>query len=51
MLYCRGNPEVLGHPQLAIVGARAATRGGRERARAFARVLAECGLAITSGLA
>ena len=51
VLYCRGNPEVLGHPQLAIVGARAATRGGRERARAFARVLAECGLAITSGLA
>lgn len=51
VLYCRGNPEVLGRPQLAVVGARAATRGGRERARAFARALAECGLAITSGLA
>ena len=51
VLYCRGNPEVLGRPQLAIVGARAATRGGRERARAFARALAECGLVITSGLA
>ena len=51
VLYCRGNPEVLGHPQLAVVGARAATRGGRERARAFARTLAECGLVVTSGLA
>ena len=51
VLYCRGDPDVLGRPQLAIVGARAATRGGRERARAFARALAECGLVITSGLA
>lgn len=51
VLYCRGNPEVLGRPQLAVVGARAATRGGRERARAFARTLAECGLVVTSGLA
>ena len=51
VLYCRGNPEVLDRPQLAIVGARAATRGGRERARAFARALAECGLVVTSGLA
>ena len=51
VLYCRGNPEFLGRPQLAIVGARTATRGGRERARAFARALAECGLVVTSGLA
>ena len=51
VLYCRGNPEVLGRPQLAVVGSRAATRGGRERARAFARTLAECGLVVTSGLA
>lgn len=51
VLYCRGNPEVLGHPQLAIVGARAATRGGCARARAFARALAQRGLVVTSGLA
>ena len=51
VLYCRGDPEVVGRPQLAVVGARAATRGGRERARAFARTLAECGLVVTSGLA
>ena len=51
VLYCRGDPDILGRPQLAIVGARAATRGGRERARAFARALASCGLVVTSGLA
>ena len=51
VLYCRGDPEVVDRPQLAVVGARAATRGGRERARAFARTLAECGLVVTSGLA
>ncbi len=51
VLYCRGNPEILDRSQIAIVGARAATRGGRERARAFAGALAECGLVVTSGLA
>ena len=51
VLYCRGNPEVLGHLQLAVVGARTATRGGRGRARALARELASCGLVVTSGLA
>ena len=51
VLYCRGDPDVLDRAQLAIVGARSATRGGRERARAFARELATCGLVVTSGLA
>ena len=51
VLYCRGNPLILGRTQIAVVGARAATRSGRERARAFARTLAECGLVVTSGLA
>ena len=51
VLYCRGDVRVLGHPQIAVVGARSATRGGLERARALARELAECGLVITSGLA
>ena len=51
VLYCRGDPGVLDRPQIAVVGSRAATRGGRERARALARELATCGLAITSGLA
>ena len=51
VLYCRGDPGILDCPQIAIVGARAATRGGRERARALAAELAACGLVITSGLA
>ena len=51
VLYCRGDLDILGRAQLAVVGARAATRGGRERARALARELAACGLVVTSGLA
>ena len=51
VLYCRGNVEVLDRPQIAIVGARAATRGGRYRARTLAGELAALGLVITSGLA
>ena len=51
VLYCRGDPGVLDCAQVAVVGSRAATRGGRERARMLARELAACGLVITSGLA
>ena len=51
VLYCRGNPEVLVRTQVAIVGARSATRGGREQARRLAGDLAACGLVVTSGLA
>lgn len=51
VLYCRGDPGVLDCPQIAIVGARAATRGGRARARTLAGELAACGLVVTSGLA
>ena len=51
VLYCRGDPGILGCPQIAIVGARSATRGGRERARSLAGELAACGLVVTSGLA
>ena len=51
VLYCRGDPDVLDCPQIAVVGSRAATRGGRDRARALAGELAARGLAVTSGLA
>jgi len=50
-LFLRGNPSLLGLPQLAIVGSRNASRGGLENARQFARFLAGSGLLVTSGLA
>ena len=50
-LFLKGDPELLHHPQLAVVGSRNPTRGGRENALEFARELAGRGLGITSGLA
>jgi len=51
-LWFRGSVlELLSAPQLAVVGSRNATSGGRENARAFARALGNSGLTITSGLA
>ena len=38
-------------PQLAIVGSRNASAGGRENAQAFARAGAAAGIVVTSGLA
>ena len=51
LLFVRGDPACLSLPQLAIVGSRNPTAGGSENAERFARYLAECGFAITSGLA
>lgn len=50
-LFAVGDPALLGEPQLAIVGARAASAQGRDHAHAFAAGLARAGLVITSGLA
>jgi DNA processing protein len=50
-LFVRGDPAALSLPQLAIVGSRNPTEGGRRTARAFAAGLGTAGLAITSGLA
>jgi len=50
-LFLKGDPDLLHHPQLAIVGSRNPTRGGRENATEFSRELAGQGLGITSGLA
>ena len=47
----RGNPEVLGMPQLAIMGSRNPSPGGRHVAHEIARQLVMAGLAITSCLA
>ena len=51
LLYARGATEVLHRPCLAIVGSRTPTAGGARTATAFARALADSGLAIASGLA
>jgi DNA processing protein len=51
LLFLRGNPGVLANPQLAMVGSRNPSAGGRETAHDFARTLAAAGLVITSGLA
>jgi DNA processing protein len=45
------NPSLLAGAQLAMVGSRNPTSGGRDTAEQFARYLAERGLMITSGLA
>ena len=50
-LFVAGDASLLLHPQVAIVGARAATLAGRTHARAFAQVLGQAGFAITSGMA
>ncbi|WP_293368486.1 DNA-processing protein DprA [Nevskia sp.] len=50
-LFAVGDAALLGEPQLAIVGARAASSQGRENARAFAEAASRAGLLVTSGLA
>jgi DNA processing protein len=51
VLYVRGDLGVLGAPQLAMVGSRNPTAGGKSTAREFAAWFARAGLTITSGLA
>lgn len=51
ILFVRGDVALLQRPSIAVVGARSATPGGCDDARAFARYLAERGWAIVSGLA
>lgn len=50
-LFVRGDAGLLWQPQIAIVGSRNPTAGGRDSARAFAATLARTGLTVTSGLA
>lgn len=50
-LYVKGDPALLRHPQLAMVGSRNPTRSGTQTAQDFARYFARAGLAITSGMA
>ena len=51
VLWVRGCVESLAVPQLAVVGSRHPTVGGRRTAREFAFHFASAGLGITSGLA
>jgi DNA processing protein len=51
LLFVAGDPIHLSMPQIAIVGSRNATAGGRQTAHAFAAALAGGGWTITSGLA
>lgn len=51
LLFLKGDPLLLGLPQLALVGTRHPSLTGRADAEAFAGELARAGLVITSGLA
>ena len=51
LLYVTGDPGALSLPQVAVVGARRASRAGLDNAEAFSADLAAAGFAITSGLA
>ncbi len=51
LLYVRGDPLLLAEPQVAVVGSRNPTPGGREITWDLAATLAGFGLVITSGLA
>lgn len=51
LLFIRGNPTLLSQPQIAIVGSRNPSPGGRQTAQDFAQGLSDAGLVISSGLA
>ena len=51
VLFYRGEPTLLNHPQLAIVGSRNPSRSGKDTALEFAKHLSEAGFVITSGMA
>lgn len=51
LLYVKGNPDLLDHAALAVVGSRNATQQGRANAEAFSRELSAGGFTIVSGLA
>ncbi len=50
-LFVDGDPTMLWHPAVAIVGSRSPTAGGIDNAEAFARAIAGAGFCIASGLA
>lgn len=50
-LFVHGHADRLWWPQIAVVGSRAPTPAGRERAARWARAFADAGYVVTSGLA
>jgi DNA processing protein len=50
-LFVDGDPDALWRPQVAVIGSRNPTAGGRDNARDFAGELALRGMTITSGMA
>jgi len=50
-LFVEGDPNALWQPQLAVIGSRNPTAGGRDNTRDFAGELSRQGLTITSGMA
>jgi DNA processing protein len=50
-LFVEGDPDVLWQPQVAVIGSRNPTAGGKDNARDFAMELSRHGMTITSGLA
>ncbi|MGY1458498.1 MULTISPECIES: DNA-processing protein DprA [unclassified Luteimonas] len=50
-IWVLGDPDLLWHPSVAVVGSRAASAGGLRNAFDFARAFAVSGLAVTSGMA
>lgn len=51
LLFLKGDPALLGLPQIAIVGSRHPSLAGKSDAETFAGELTRAGLIITSGLA
>ncbi len=51
LLYVKGNPALLNHASLAVVGSRNATPQGCATAQAFSRELSDGGFTIVSGMA
>ncbi|MGH8108616.1 MAG: DNA-processing protein DprA [Arenimonas sp.] len=51
VLFVLGNVDLLWHPQIAVVGSRHPSAGGKDNARQFSRAFAHAGWGVTSGLA
>ena len=51
LLYIKGNEDLLKEPQIAVVGSRQPTPGGRANAKEFSQDIVKVGLLINSGMA